>query len=78
MRHRLLRTGQAALCLALLMLAADAALAQRGRRSRDDGAPKVGEEAPLFKLKRLEGKQTVDLAQAIKSRPVVLFFGSYT
>ena len=81
MRRRLLRIGQAMTCLALLVLATDVAFAQRGgrgRRGRDDGAPKVGEKAPLFKLKELKGKKTVDLAQAIKARPVVLFFGSYT
>ncbi len=78
MRHRLLRFGHAISCIVLLMLAADSASAQRSQRSRDDGAPKVGEKAPLFKLKTLEGNEVVDLAEVIKAKPVVLFFGSYT
>ena len=78
MRHRLLRFGHAISCVVLLMLAADSASAQRGQRSRDDGAPKVGDKAPLFKLKTLEGNEVVDLAEVIKTKPVVLFFGSYT
>ena len=75
----------------VLALASSAALAQeegkpdRDRRahmremmSRDDGAPKVGEQAPTFKLKSLDGKQSFDLAEFKGSKPVVLFFGSYT
>ncbi len=45
---------------------------------RDDGAPKVGQQAPTFKLKSLDGKQSFDLAEFKGSKPVVLFFGSYT
>ena len=50
----------------------------REGRARDDGAPAVGDTAPLFKLKTLDGDQEVELAEVIKSKPVVLFFGSYT
>lgn len=50
----------------------------RERMSRDDGAPKVGERAPTFKLKSLDGKRETDLASFRGQRPVVLFFGSYT
>ncbi len=45
---------------------------------RNDGAPKVGEDAPPLKLKTLEGKKQVDLASFAGKRPVVLLFGSYT
>ncbi len=48
------------------------------RMSKDDGAPKVGEAAPAFKLKSLNGKTETDLAAFRGKRPVVLFFGSYT
>ncbi len=45
---------------------------------KNDGAPQVGDAAPLFKLKTLKGDQTVDLASFANDKPVVLFFGSYT
>ena len=48
------------------------------RMMRDDGAPKVGELAPTFKLDSLDGKQSFDLAEFKGGKPVVLFFGSYT
>ncbi len=44
----------------------------------DDGAPKVGDPAPVFKLKSLDGKRETDLASFKGKRPVILFFGSYT
>lgn len=47
-------------------------------RMRNDGAPKVGEDAPPLKLKTLKGKKQVDLASFAGKRPVVLLFGSYT
>ncbi len=52
--------------------------AQRRKPSRTDGAPKVGEMAPTFKLMSLDGKNETDLASFRGKRPVVLFFGSYT
>ncbi len=83
MKLRLSRAGQAICMLAILAVFTDAVTAQQGRRSREDGdrddrAPNVGDTAPLFKLKTLEGNQEVDLAEVIKSKPVVLFFGSNT
>lgn len=48
------------------------------RMMRDDGAPKVGEMAPLFKLGSLDGKSEMDLKSFAGKRPVVLIFGSYT
>jgi len=50
----------------------------RERMMRDDGAPKVGEKAPTFKLKSLDGKKETNLAGFLGKKPVVLFFGSYT
>jgi len=55
-----------------------------GRKKRtnsnniDDGAPKVGEIAPLFKIKSLDGKNEFDLENFRNNKPVILFFGSYT
>ncbi len=53
---------------------------RRGGGQREDRtpAPKVGEVAPAFELKTLDGKTTVILEQYRGKRPVVLFFGSYT
>ncbi len=76
----------------LLALAGGQAVAQdedneerRGRRDqmrermmRDDDAPKVGDVAPVFTLKSLDGKSETDLASFKGKKPVLLFFGSYT
>jgi len=51
---------------------------RRGRQSRSDNAPKVGDPAPTFKLKSLDGESETDLADFKGKKPVVLFFGSYT
>jgi len=51
---------------------------KRGRVPKDDDAPKVGQMAPAFKLKSLDGKSDTELASFKGKRPVVLFFGSYT
>ncbi len=53
---------------------------RRSRRSQpDDGTQlKVGQMAPTFKLKSLDGKEEMDLAAFKGKKPVVLFFGSYT
>ena len=50
----------------------------REMMSRDDGALKVGEHAPVFKLKSLDGQSETDLAGFRAKKPVILFFGSYT
>jgi len=50
----------------------------RERVSKDDAAPKVGDLAPTFKLKSLDGKSETDIASFRGKKPVVLFFGSYT
>ncbi len=48
------------------------------RRMRDDKAPKLGEVAPAFSLKSLDGKSEISLASFKAKKPVVLIFGSYT
>ncbi|MEL7497339.1 MAG: hypothetical protein AAFN77_06980 [Planctomycetota bacterium] len=50
----------------------------RPRRSRSDNAPKVGDDAPDFTLKSLDGESETKLSSFKDSKPVVLFFGSYT
>ena len=50
----------------------------RARQTRSDNAPKVGDLAPTFKLKSLDGESETDLADFKGKKPVVLFFGSYT
>lgn len=44
----------------------------------DDGAPKVGEVAPLFTLKMLDEDKEISLENFAGVKPVVLIFGSYT
>lgn len=47
-------------------------------RRANDGAPNVGEIAPPFILKSLDGETETDLESFRGQKPVVLFFGSYT
>ncbi|MFQ5627578.1 MAG: hypothetical protein ACE5I1_02360, partial [bacterium] len=47
-------------------------------RDRYDGAPKVGDVAPVFTLKSLDGASETSLESFRDEKPVVLFFGSYT
>ena len=51
---------------------------RRGQRGPEEGALKVGDEAPTFKLKSLDGESETDLAEFKGEKPVVLIFGSYT
>jgi cytochrome oxidase Cu insertion factor (SCO1/SenC/PrrC family) len=44
---------------------------------RDEGKLKVGDAAPDFTVKDVEGKETTKLAE-LKGKPVVLIFGSCT
>lgn len=48
------------------------------RQARRDGTLKVGDTAPDFTLKSLDGKSTVKLSAHKGKQPVVLVFGSYT
>ena len=50
----------------------------KGGRNRVDNGLKAGEVAPLFELKSLDGETETKLADFRGSKPVVLFFGSYT
>ncbi len=40
--------------------------------------PSIGQPAPNFSLKTIDGKQTIQLSNVIGKRPVVLVFGNYT
>ena len=66
--------------LAFMLVSAAASAQQRGDhgRYREDTAPKVGDVAPLFTLKSLDGAEEFSLEACRDSRPVVLLFGSYT
>lgn len=69
--------------LAFLALSGDAQAQNRQRcgareNSSDDQALKVGQLAPTFKLKSLDGKTEFDLKSVRGDKPVLLFFGSYT
>ena len=48
----------------------------------DDGAPKVGDVAPLFKLdlrfNDWNNEKSIDLNEQVGDQPIVLIFGSYT
>ena len=64
--------------LALLAATADAQERRRGARRPEVGALQVGQNAPTFKLKSLDGKTVTDLSAFRGDKPVLLFFGSYT
>ncbi len=53
---------------------------QRGgrRNMQADDAPRIGDIAPTFTLKSLDGESATNLAEFKGKRPVVLLFGSYT
>ncbi len=44
----------------------------------DAKALKVGQEAPNFKLKSLDGESETELSSFQGKKPVVLIFGSYS
>ena len=48
------------------------------KRQEDESGPGVGEEAPDFELRTLEGDGVVKLSDFRGKKPVVLVFGSYT
>ena len=50
----------------------------QGRGRQDAGGLKVGQKAPDFKLKSLDGKSQTELSAIVTKKPVILFFGSYT
>ena len=50
----------------------------QGRGRSDASGLKVGQQAPNFKLKSLDGKSQTELSAIRSKKPVVLFFGSYT
>ena len=52
--------------------------AEHKKRPPRKPAPKLGDVAPVFKLKMLDSEKVVDLKGFAGKRPVLLFFGSYT
>lgn len=48
------------------------------KKQEDESGPGVGEEAPDFELRTLEGDKVVKLSDFRGKKPVVLVFGSYT
>ncbi len=44
----------------------------------DEGAPAIGELAPVFMLKSLDGRTEFELQSYRGEKPVILYFGSYT
>ena len=54
--------------------------AERAKREKmqDTKQLEVGDVAPTFKLKSLDGKEETDLEKFKGKKPVVLFFGSYS
>jgi hypothetical protein len=60
-----------------LFLAALLGLAQAKDRPAQGAGAEPGQAAPAFKLKTPDGKTEVDV-QALKGKPALLIFGSYT
>ena len=50
----------------------------RWQLKHDAGAPKVGDVAPDFELKDVDGENTVRLSDFRGDTPVALIFGSFT
>jgi hypothetical protein len=48
------------------------------RAAQEAGGPDLGQDAPDFSLKTLDGKKIVKLSDFQGKKPVVLVFGSYT
>ncbi len=77
MLHKMRYAMMPALLLAFAVGGADAQ--GRGSRMRGEGkAPRIGDQAPTFNLKSLDGKSETNLADFAGKKPVVLYFGSYT
>ena len=48
------------------------------QKQKEEGNLQVGDEAPDFTLKKVDGKELVQLSSFKGKREVVLIFGSYT
>jgi len=48
------------------------------QRKYDAGAPRVGDSAPDFELRDIQGKDPIRLSSFRDDKPVVLIFGSFT
>lgn len=81
----MIRIMPAALSLILCAAAFQQGGKQGGRKRQPDHAPKVGEEAPNFRLqplwidpKKEKDAAEVELKEFRGKSPVVMIFGSYT
>ena len=61
-----------------LLLASVVLLGLQGQGGPQQGSLRVGDAAPLFKLKVLAKKESFALASNFGKRPTFLVFGSYT
>ncbi len=76
--HRAVGTLMVAGILSITMGAAEEDQSKANKRDFN-AAPKVGEDAPNFRLKRHDDEsKAVELASFKGKKPVVLIFGSYT
>jgi hypothetical protein len=72
------RTWISVFSLAAILLAAPSFGGTPPRDRPSEGSLKVGDLAPDFELKPLDGKATVKLSSFRDRKPVALVFGSYT
>lgn len=66
------------ICLPLKSVEAQRTKPPRPTQRSQKEPLRVGEMAPVFVLKSLDGESTTDLAAFREQKPVVLIFGSYT
>ncbi len=68
----------AAIAVAIML----SVLSVSAQQNMDDGTPKVGDVAPLFKLdlrfNDFAKEKSIDLNDQVGNQPIVLIFGSYT
>ena len=55
-----------------------AAQPQRGAGRQQPAGPRIGDQAPDFRLKTKDGQREVQLSSFKGQKPVVLVFGSFT
>ena len=48
------------------------------QRKYDAGAPRIGDSAPDFELRDIQGEDPIRLSSFRGHKPVVLIFGSFT
>lgn len=48
------------------------------QRKYDSGAPRLGDSAPDFELRDIQGEDSIRLSSFRDDKPVALIFGSFT